>query len=111
MKVSSGNGNWYRPMTAMPMVAIFYGQILHPIIQSTLNFLQMGSSMKIIVLAALPKYVQALTAFWPIAHLKKKSNCNTETEKLKISEQSETILILNYHVIEGVIKEKYIPVN
>ncbi len=43
--------------------------------------------------------------------LEKKSSCSTMTESNKISKKSNTILILNYQGREGLMKEKYIPVN
>jgi hypothetical protein len=48
---------------------------------------------------------------FPGSILEKNSSCQTAIETLTISEQTSTVLVINYHVIEGVFKEKYVPTN
>lgn len=55
---------------------------------------------------------QACTGSWRILTgntLEKNSSCQTVTETLTISEQTSTVLVIDYHAIEGVYKEKYVP--
>lgn len=55
---------------------------------------------------------QVCTGTWHLLTgnvLEKNSSCQTVTETLTISEQTSTVLVIDYHAIEGVYKEKYVP--
>lgn len=79
-----------------------------PNVSKQIEFLTTGSFEEVNDLGGSP---QVCSGSWRILTgniLEKISSCQTVTETLTISEQTSTVLVIDYHAIEGVYKEKYI---